>query len=84
MDDRLVFFNDPNFYPDRWDWWWKSDEPKHGGRPNAYWCTNNEGAGIFHVDTYNNERRQLVGTWAFDVRKVKDPKAKIRRWMMKK
>lgn len=59
----------------RLEWW---DKDTDGDR---YFCTNNEGEGIFLVDLTRNDRKQLVGTCDFTLNGVKNPKAKVRRWM---
>ncbi len=48
---------------------------------DRYFCTNDEGEGIFFVDLCANSRRQLEGTCQFSLSGLKDPKAKIRKWM---
>lgn len=79
--DHLVYYNDPDYCPERWEWWWKSSEDEDGSRPSGYWCTNDYGEGVFYVNTRRNERSQLVGTCDFSLCGLSDPKAKIRRWM---
>lgn len=53
------------------------------GNDDIYFCTNNNGEGIFKVDSCRNNRRQLEGTMQFSVRGLKESsvKAKIRKWM---
>ena len=53
------------------------------GNDDVYFCTNNDGEGIFEIDCYRNNRRQLTGTMQFSVRGLKESsvKAKIRKWM---
>ena len=69
--DMLTYAN----YGNCWKWW---DKDTDGDR---YFCTNDNGEGIFFVDLTRNDRKQLVGTCDFTLNGVKDPKAKIRKWM---
>lgn len=43
---------------------------------NFYWCTNDEGYGLFEVDEIHNERRQLRGTCQFDIVGITEKSAK--------
>lgn len=76
MKDILVFSRDGAC----WMWHWKSFEDEEG-HFTKYWTTSLDGDGIFFVDLKSNERLQLLGTADFSLNGVKDPKAKIRRWM---
>jgi hypothetical protein len=61
----------------RYIWYWaKSREPL----PDRYYCTNNEGDGIFVIDLVRNDRKQLIGTCQFSLAGIKDPRGKIRRY----
>nr|DAX97508.1 MAG TPA: hypothetical protein [Caudoviricetes sp.] len=58
-----------------WKWYMRNDD--------VYFCTNNDGDGIFEVNPCRNSRHQLMGTMQFSIRGLKEnsAKAKIRRWM---
>lgn len=56
-------------------WKWGREGASH------YFMTNEEGMGLFYIHPERNERKQLIGTLQFSLRGLKDPKAKIRRWM---
>lgn len=56
-----------------WTWW-------ISGEDKCYY-TNRMGQGIFVQDITTGQTRQLVGTCQFSVSGLKDPRAKIRRWM---
>ncbi len=58
-----------------WKWWYKETD---GDR---YFCTNDNGEGVFLVDLTRNDRKQIVGTCDFTLNGVKDPRARIRSWM---
>ena len=60
-------------------WRWYRAESRLDA-PSAYYCTNDEGEGVFFVDLDRNERTQLVGTCDFSLARIKDPRGKIRRW----
>lgn len=57
-------------------WKWYSDM-----EGLKYFCTDRNGEGIFLVDLLRNERTQLEGTLDFSLIGIKNPQAKIRRWM---
>ena len=67
---RLYYENDGN----KWAW---SHDPEF----KTYCVTNDMGEGIFYVDLRRNERKQILGTCQFSLRGIKNPKAKIRKWM---
>ena len=58
-------------------WIWYTEDT------NIYFCTDDDGEGIFQVNRYRNSNHQLTGTMQFSVRGLKEnsAKAKIRRWM---
>jgi len=60
----------------RWEWTTDKDW-------DIYYCTNNEGDGIFHINCVRNERKQLEGTLQFSVSGLTDASAKrkIREYM---
>ena len=68
--NRLHFEHDGN----EWIWWVDGD----------YYCfyTDKKGFGIFVQDRRNGQVRQVLGTCQFSVAGLKDPRAKIRRWMI--
>jgi hypothetical protein len=50
---------------------------------NCYYCTNNDGEGLFIVNEVKNARSQILGTCQFSVKSLTAPgaKAKIRRYI---
>ena len=48
---------------------------------SRYFCTNDDGDGVFCVDLKRNTRDQILGTCQFSVAGLKDPRAKIRRYV---
>ena len=69
----------------RWVWFYHSqtDGKTSSGDwyVNRYYCTNDEGEGVFVVDLSRNERKQIMGTCQFSLAGLKDPRGAIRRWM---
>lgn len=59
----------------KWIWGYNTESYRY------LYCTNDNGDGIFLVDQRNGNRKQLVGTCQFSLRGIKNPKAKIRKWM---
>ena len=78
MKDHLIYTQDGS----RWEWHWQSAENEDGWY-GFYFTTDDTGCGIFRVDLEENSRRQLVGTSDFSLRGLKDPRAKIRKYMYK-
>ena len=76
MKDHLIYKQDGN----RFEWHWKSTETETGWY-SFYFTTDDNGNGVFRVDLEANDRRQLVGTCDFSLSGLKDPRAKIRRFM---
>lgn len=76
MKDHLIYKQDGS----RWEWHWKSAETENGWY-GYYFTTNDDGCGIFRVDLEANDRRQFVGTSDFSLCGLKDPRAKIRKYM---
>ncbi len=67
--NRIKYQHDGN------EWGWRVE-----GSP-IYYCTNGMGDGIFTQDDRTGETKQIVGTCQFSVRGLKNPRAKIRKWM---
>lgn len=65
----------------RWMWWLMEDVEEGEEIPDRYYTTNNEGEGVFIVDSRANNRKQIAGTCDFSLVGVKDPKRKIRKYM---
>lgn len=63
----------------RWEWTTDKDW-------DIYYCTNNEGEGIFCIDCVRNDSKQLLGTLQFSVSGLTDASAKrkIREYMKSK
>ncbi len=63
----------------RWEWTTDADG-------DIYYCTNNEGYGIFRIDSIRNQSKQLEGTLEFSVSGLTDASAKrkIRKYMNKR
>lgn len=63
----------------RWEWTTDKDW-------DIYYCTNNEGEGIFCIDCVRNDSKQLLGTLQFSVSGLTDASAKrkIREYMKRK
>ena len=63
----------------RWEWTTDKDW-------DIYYCTNDEGYGMFRIDSVKNERKQLEGTLQFNVSGLTDASAKrkIREYMKSK
>lgn len=63
----------------RWEWTTDKDW-------DIYYCTNNEGDGIFRINCVRNECNQLEGTLQFSVSGLTDASAKrkIRKYMNKR
>lgn len=69
--ERIHYKHDGN------EWiWWVDD-----GIYTTCYYTDKNGYGIFAQDRRNGQTRQIVGTCQFSVAGLKDPRAKIRRWM---
>ena len=79
MKDYLHYENDGN----KWFWYchsWTEGKNSAGEwYTSHYYCTNNDGEGLFFVDLKNNERWQVLGTCQFSLRGLKDPKRAIRK-----
>ena len=65
----------------RWEWWKLEDLEEGEDTPNCYYCTNDEGNGVFLINSRANDRKQLVGTCEFSLVGIKDPRGKIRKYM---
>lgn len=65
----------------RWEWWKLKDLGEGEDTPNCYYCTNDDGEGVFFVNSRANSRKQLAGTCEFSLSGIKDPRGKIRRYM---
>lgn len=80
MDDFLHYEQDG----EKWLWYYHSwtDGKDSAGDwyVSQYYCTNDEGEGLFFVDLKRNERTQILGTCQFSLRGLKDPKRAIRRY----
>jgi len=57
------------------------DEVRAYINEDEYYCTNSDGEGLFKVCISRNSRTQLIGTWDFSTRRLKDEskKAKLRK-----
>ena len=45
---------------------------------DCYFCTNEDGRGLFRVNSTRNERKQILGTAEFSVCGLKDKRRKMR------
>lgn len=59
----------------KWFWWWNTDVGKR------HYSTSSRGDGVFEVDDSTGDMKQLVGSCQFSLNGLKNPKAKIRKWM---
>lgn len=66
---RIKYDHDGN------EWFWRVEGSAY------HFYTDRKGCGVFVQDIRTGNTKQLVGTCQFSVSGLKDPRAKIRRWM---
>lgn len=52
-----------------WQWWVSNEK-------DVYYCTDDDGEGVFRIDQRRNNRDQLTGTLQFSVRGLSEEYAK--------